>query len=252
MKIKLFEKREGVFLEAYFPAAAEAAGAGGRVPAVVICPGGGYHVVGTTEGAPVAERFTAAGLAAFVLHYSIGSFVAYDPAPGKGFAAFRPVLDLAQAMRVLREGADEYGIDAERIALAGFSAGGHLAAAYTLAASAEPAVPGELLPKALLLKYAMGGGPDSGGGGGFGEGYEIAAMPYRADGAERRIPVFLAHAEDDRMVPFVCSERLDARLAKEGIPHVFHREAHGIHAQPFAAGDAWFAALLDWLMPTLQ
>ncbi|MDR1816019.1 MAG: alpha/beta hydrolase [Clostridiales Family XIII bacterium] len=262
MKIKLFENRNGVFLKAYFPA--DPAGSAGPAdsdasgaaaaprPAAVICPGGGYRIVGTTEGAPVAERFAAAGYAAFVLHYSVGDFARFDPAPGKGFAAFGPVLDLAEAMRVLRGRADEFGIDENKIVLAGFSAGGHLAAAYTLADSAAPAVPKELLPRALALTYAMGGGADSGGSAALGAGYEIAAMPYREDGAEKAVPVFFHHAKDDAMVPFVCSERLDARLSQEGIAHTFLREEHGVHARPFEAGDAWFGAMLYWLEEAMQ
>jgi len=249
MKYYLYEHRKGVFVKG--PEATGAGGAqGGLRPAVLICPGGGYEIIGTTEGAPVAARFAGEGYAPFVLSYSVGDFAAYGE---KGFAVFGPVLDLAAAMRLLKTRAGEFGIDPTRIALAGFSAGGHLAAAYSLSESAAAVVPPDLLPAALMLVYAMGGGADTSGAG-KAAGYEIAAMPFRADirgarsGAGKRLPVFLTHARDDTMVPFVCSERLDERLAREGISHEFFALDHGVvHANPFEAGDAWFARMINWL-----
>jgi acetyl esterase/lipase len=256
------EKIERVRLAAYLPGesgdgrplnelsdgrpCAEKSGGGRLRPAVIICPGGGYRIVGTSEGAPVAARFAAAGYAAFVLNYSVGDFAAFDPAPGKGFSSFRPVLDLLGAMKELKGRADEYGIDASDIFIAGFSAGGHLTTAYTFAESASGVVGAEHLPRALLLSYPMGGGAD-GGGRAHGDEYDITRMPYRQDAAARGVPVFLWHGRDDDMVPFSVSEALDGRLTREGIAHRFYAAEHARHAQPFACGDGWFAEMLRWI-----
>lgn len=97
----------------YYPAA----GAGVR-SAVIVLPGGGYtHVVMDKEGAVEARWLAARGVAAFVLQYRLSPEYRY-PAP---------MLDGARAVRYVRSHAAEFGIDANKIGVWGFSAGGHLA-----------------------------------------------------------------------------------------------------------------------------
>lgn len=86
-------------------------------PAVIICPGGGYEFVSEREAEPVALRFAAAGIHAFVLNYS----VVQKPFP-------TALLELAQATAFIRENAESWDIDPKKISVCGFSAGGHLAA----------------------------------------------------------------------------------------------------------------------------
>jgi acetyl esterase/lipase len=259
MKIYLSKDRKDVFLEAYLPGMEKE---GDLRPAALICPGGGYRIIGTTEGTPVAERFLDAGFAAFVLHYSVGEDAVFGE---DGFPTFGPILDLRGAMALLRERADVFGIDPKKIVLAGFSAGGHLAAAWCFSGAAftrdaepdasvsgtnlpskAPLATENLMPSALVLAYTMGGGPDSGGAG-KGAAYDIAEMEYSQDPAVRKLPVFFWHAKDDTMVPFRVSEKLEKRLIQENIPYVFRRFDHGIHAQPFFGNDSWFGEMLSWL-----
>lgn len=88
-------------------------------PMVLICPGGGYSWTSEREGEPVAMRFLAAGIHASVLWYST--------AP----AEFPDALsEVGAAVKYLRENAVKYHIDSNKIIVAGFSAGGHLAASY--------------------------------------------------------------------------------------------------------------------------
>ena len=213
--------------------------AGALLPAALICPGGGYRVLGTTEGRPVSDKFTDAGFAAFILHYSVGE----EAASGfEGWEGFSPVRDLIAAMRLLKDGAAGYGIDRDRIALAGFSAGGHLCAG---ACYSGALVKEGLLPKALILTYPMGGGADSGGAGRPQPDFDIARMPYADDPAVKNLPTFMWHAKDDATVPFGASERLDRRLKDEGMPHAFLVYEHGIHARPFL-DPGWFDKALVW------
>ncbi|QMV44018.1 alpha/beta hydrolase [Cohnella cholangitidis] len=86
-------------------------------PAVVICPGGGYTIISHNEGEPVALAYARAGYHAFVLTYSIKID---NPFP----TALR---ELAKAMSIIRENAQEWLIDPDNISVAGFSAGGNLA-----------------------------------------------------------------------------------------------------------------------------
>ena len=85
--------------------------------AVIICPGGAYRFKSDREGEPIAMRFLAAGMQAFVLQYSV--------APSQYPAA---LLELAEAVVLLRKNAEEWDIDPEQIMICGFSAGGHLCA----------------------------------------------------------------------------------------------------------------------------
>lgn len=87
-------------------------------PALVICPGGGYSHLSPREDEPVALQFLAAGYNVFCLHYSVA----------EALSSSRPEEELAEAVKLIRSRAGEFGIDADKIAVMGFSAGGHLAA----------------------------------------------------------------------------------------------------------------------------
>lgn len=87
-----------------------------RRPAVVICPGGGYHRLSQREGEPVAMEYLAMGYDAFVLWYTV--------APGR-FP--KGLLELAFLVAHIKEHSEAWDIDPEKIVVSGFSAGGHLA-----------------------------------------------------------------------------------------------------------------------------
>ena len=84
---------------------------------VLICPGGGYRFLSPREGKPIAEAFNQNGYQAAVLSYNLEKTV-------HGTA---PLKELAWSIRWLRT--DTYWKEkCQKIWLAGFSAGGHLAA----------------------------------------------------------------------------------------------------------------------------
>ena len=89
-----------------------------KTPAVIICPGGSYHHHGMyNEGSDVAKWFNSKGFTAFVLEYRTSWFGHQYPAMMK---------DIQRAIQIVRERADEYGIEANNLGIIGFSAGGHL------------------------------------------------------------------------------------------------------------------------------
>jgi acetyl esterase/lipase len=91
--------------------------------AVVICPGGGFFLLAIDkEGVEVARWLNEQGIAAAVLKYRL-------PDPENGvFVKDTGMLDVQRAIRIMRSRASEWGIDPNRIGVAGFSAGGFLTA----------------------------------------------------------------------------------------------------------------------------
>lgn len=115
-------------------------------PAVLICPGGGYVYCSPREGEPVALGYAAKGFHAFVLKYSTG----WDA------AGFAPLQEVSWAIGYIRENAKNWHISADKIAVCGFSAGGHLALSAGLLA--------EHKPNAMILGYPATSCPNIPGG----------------------------------------------------------------------------------------
>ncbi len=86
--------------------------------AMLVIPGGGYgHVCLDREGECVALAYLARGINAFVLNYNVDEESLFPS----------QLLDAAAAMKHIKENAEKYHIDPNRIFAVGFSAGGHLA-----------------------------------------------------------------------------------------------------------------------------
>lgn len=102
----------------------EATGEGNTRPIVIVCPGGGFLGHSPVEGAPVARMLNRAGYHSAVLAYS-------TKATAPGVDAYPQVLfDLADAICMVRNRAEEWGVDSSRVVILGFSAGGWLCAMY--------------------------------------------------------------------------------------------------------------------------
>ena len=103
----------------FHPAAADKA----TGTAVVVCPGGGYSGRATDhEGKQIVEWLNARGVHAAVLKYRTADESKITPPLEPG-----PMLDVQRAIRTVRAKAKDWGVDAKRVGVWGFSAGGHLA-----------------------------------------------------------------------------------------------------------------------------
>lgn len=90
-------------------------------PFVMILPGGGYaHCCTREEGYPVAAALNKLGYTAFILEYRTG----FKCSP------FGPMEDLGNALKLIEDNADRWGVTMKGYALMGFSAGGNLAGIF--------------------------------------------------------------------------------------------------------------------------
>lgn len=144
-EIKLYEGREDVRLTAYILDDSVEMLNGGKKGAILICPGGGYLYCSDREGEPVAMAFAAMGYHTFVLRYSVynenkGANTLENIFPDmskpwveKPNVKFPgPVRDVGRAMLYIKEHATDWHIDMEKVALCGFSAGGHNCLMYSI------------------------------------------------------------------------------------------------------------------------
>lgn len=211
---------------------------GGNGAAIVAIPGGGYHhMAWDKEALDIAAWFAARGVAGFALAYRL-------PHDGWGGGLDTPLADAQRAVRLVRSQAAQLGIDPQRIAVVGFSAGGHLTA--NLAAqfarktyaqqdeadslSARPDLAAPIYPATLIKELAAlapAGEPL------FGRAMDEAEMARQSPHLQvpgDAPPHFLVHAEDDPLVGPEHSLALRAALKARKIAvetHLFARGGHG-------------------------
>ncbi|MCG7377001.1 alpha/beta hydrolase [Paenibacillus sp. ACRSA] len=225
----------------------------GSESAVIICPGGGYGFLADHEGAPIAELLNRAGISAFVLKYRVAPH--QQPAP---------LTDGQRAIRYVRAHAEDFGIHPSKIAVLGFSAGGHLTAMLGTVydeGQTEHADPIERVssrPDRIILCYPVIT-MESYGHAGSREnllGPEASDELVIAYSAEKQVKAdapeaFIWHTSDDGAVPVQNSLRYALALGAHGIPydlHVFEKGSHGLGlAEDNAAVSAWSGLCLTWL-----
>jgi acetyl esterase/lipase len=218
---------------------------------VLVLPGGGYVMHAEHEGRKVAQRFASAGFEAWVLHYRLASDGHHHPAQ---------VHDAQRAVRLIQQRVANGNSRGRKIAVLGFSAGGHLAA--TLAVhhghfthgSDELARDHSARPDAAVLCYPvidlLGEAAHTGSRWALlGEAREndrdLAALlsPQRHVSPDTP-PTFLWHTAEDRGVPMTNSLLFAQACHAHGVPvelHVFENGDHGLGLAPdHPAVATWF------------
>lgn len=222
--------------------------------AVIICPGGGYHVLLTKrEGSDIAREFNKLGIAAFVLRYRLpDDEIMVDKSIG-------PLQDAQEAIRLVREKADIWGIDPVKIGIMGFSAGGHLAATTGTHFDKDYVEnPGKtsLRPDFMLLINPVISMTDGVGHTGS-RNYLLGAAPSKDQiqffSNEMQVdsltpPAFLVHSDADAVVPVENSLSFYEALHKNKVAaglHIYSKGEHGFLTAP--AFEEWFGRCVYWL-----
>jgi acetyl esterase/lipase len=205
---------------------------------VLIAPGGGYTILAIEhEGSDVAKFLNDRGIAAGVLKYRVPRREGVTP-------PHTPMLQDAQrAMAIIRSKASDWGIDASKVGMIGFSAGGHLTAMTSLtakrayeaidAADSQPTV-----PNFSALVYA----------GGL---IETGKSELKSDLAvtAKAPPMFFVHAFDDR-VTVENSLQMYRALKTANVPsemHLYASGGHGFGMRKGHAAEAWPERYVEWL-----
>lgn len=229
-------------------------------PAMVVCGGGAFHHVVAHEKEPVAFAFLDRGYQVFVLDYVTTSTgdVSYP----------HPEADLAKMVAAVRANADAWRVDADRVAVIGFSAGAFVCAALATGWRTGPfaalcgARPDQIRPDAAVLCYPLLDlrvvrdeqlrdpridlrVPKTGGKTGRDLVMDYLATVAGGEGDDERLaqiapvchvdrytaPTFIWGCADDRTCPVEQVHDFAGALARSGVAHevhVFDQGGHGL------------------------
>lgn len=218
------------------------------VGVVLVLPGGGYNSLAAHEAFPIAEHFRAAGLAAFVLQYRLRP---YSPDVA--------LLDAQRAVRLLRARAADFGLDPRKIAVVGFSAGGHLAAnlsTHADAGRADAADPVERescrLQSAMLIYPSLVYARikrDTAGDRALSEILKFRGLHRDVDA--KTPPTFLLVGYDDDKTPYEHCLVYATKLHETGVRFELHVLGTGGHGFGLRGRDPrlqiWGQLAVNWL-----
>lgn len=234
-------------------------------PCILVCPGGGYAGCSQRESEPIALHFLPEGYNTFVLTYSV--------APHRFPTQLREV---AAVLELIHRNAEQWNCDPDRVAILGFSAGGHLAAHYSTCYDCEEVR--EVFPEshpvqASILCYPvitadpayahMGSIINLSGHN------PITAEDVDKFSCERHVtvhtpPAFLWHTSADDGVPVMNSLLYAGALSAHRTPFELHVYPFGWHGLATVDGQTnngldektshaadWLPAVKKWLKLTL-
>jgi acetyl esterase/lipase len=223
------------------------------MPAMVICPGGGYGHLADHEGSHYARWLNSMGIAGFVLKYRLGTAGYHHPAM---------LQDATRAIRTVRARAAEWNVDPARVGIMGSSAGGHLTSTMIThfskgtPAAVDPVDRESSRPDLAILCYPVVTmiGPFAHAGSksnliGPSPTEEVAKeLSAELNIRSNTPPCFIWHTYEDKTVPVENSLQLAAALRAAGVPfdlHIYEKGAHGLGLGTRSGYDP--ARFLPWI-----
>lgn len=223
-------------------------------PAIVICPGGGYVYCSPREAEPVALSYAAKGYHAFILRYSTG----------RDCAGFSPLQEISWLIGYLRQNAESWHIDPDKILTCGFSAGGHLALWAGVAA--------ENKPNGMILSYPATSCPNIPGADFMLKLLTGKAEVTNEDAAQVDLvsqitanspPVFLVATAEDALTPYgaLAVANKYTSFGRHYELHIFQHGPHGYSTANDVAADGssqvlnsayaqWVDLSVEWMKKT--
>lgn len=204
-------------------------------PFILVIPGGGYGFCSEREAEPIALKFAAEGYHAGVLRYHVGEHRDFHKA----------LTDAEKSMDLIALLAEKAKIDQTKIAVIGFSAGGHLAAALSTLSDQKPSACILAYP-AILSSFA--------------EAMKIQAPSLEMCVTPQTPPTFLFSTFEDNVVPIENSLLYLRALEENNVPfetHIFQKGKHGLSLGNKWSGNSeemvdprfakWFELCIEWL-----
>lgn len=207
-------------------------------PMVVVCPGGAYVYTSDREAEPIAIHFLNSGFNAAVVRYSVGNDATYPD----------PLVDVSKALKLIRENHERYHTDPNKIAVCGFSAGGHLTAMMGVHWNRPEVIDAsgchneENKPNALILGYPVVSGDymfthvqSIQNISGVKEG-ELSLEQKQFFSCDKNVgqhtpPTFIVHTMKDQAVPVRNALAFASALEENKIDfelHIFQNGCHGL------------------------
>lgn len=246
--------------------------------AIIVCPGGSYfwHDM-ETEGIGVARWLNSAGISAFVLEYRAGGiagFITHYRLVSRGNRYPDMLQDVQRSIQLVRENAEKFGIDPDKLGVMGFSAGGHLTAMSGLffdsnvlsMVGVKPNVslkPNFIVPIYPVISLVDKSTHKRSRRGLLGEGKSISREMKDSLSLEKHVradmpPTYLMNCVDDPIVDYHNSELFDSAMTAMNVPHryvQYKTGGHGFGATPEKTTDeaiAWRDDFLKWLRGILE
>lgn len=223
---------------------------------VLIFPGGGYqHLSMEKEGSKIAEWFNSLEITAFVVKYRLPSDLIMEE------KTIGPLQDAQQAIKIIRKNVKKWNLDAHKIGVIGFSAGGHLASTLATKFNQKTYISTDTIsarPDFTLLIYPvismkneithtgsktslLGNNPT-----------ELLVEKFSNENhvTIKTPPTFIVHASDDQSVSVMNSINYYLALKEKKIDaelHIYEKGGHGFGLISKETSQFWTIDSSNWL-----
>lgn len=217
-------------------------------PAIVVCTGGGYRFLSVREAQPIADFYYNEGMNVYLLRYSVAPYA----------TNYRPLIQVALAIKYVRENAAAHNTAPNKIIACGFSAGGHLAASAgilwnipevrdALGITDGSAPEGINRPDGVILSYPVilagenthqGSIRNLAGKENYTE-EDIQKFSLDLNVDSTSAPMFVWHTATDTCVPIHSTVAISSAYAKAKIPFEMHIYPNGPHGLSLADERTW-------------